>query len=188
MVRDAFVLSLAAWQSYYVIMGSSAAALTGLQFVVIALGAERRTAGTTEGIDAYVTPTTVHFATVLLLAAILTAPWRTHTGPALVLGACGIGGVGYAATVTWRARKLTSYQPVLEDWLWHSVLPLVAHATLLIASTILLATARHFTGALFMVGGAALLLLFIGIHNAWDIATYLTNQLPKSPETPPGTE
>lgn len=34
------LLPFAAWESFYVIVGSSAAALTGLQFVVIFLGAE----------------------------------------------------------------------------------------------------------------------------------------------------
>jgi len=33
---------------------------------------------------------------------------------------------------------------------------------------------RGSTDVLFIVGGAALLLVFIGIHNAWDTVTYVT--------------
>jgi hypothetical protein len=39
-VEEPILATLAAWESFYVIVGSSAAALTGLQFVVMALLAE----------------------------------------------------------------------------------------------------------------------------------------------------
>lgn len=41
---EAALSSLKAWESFYVIVGSSAGALTGLQFVVIALIAEAQAA------------------------------------------------------------------------------------------------------------------------------------------------
>jgi hypothetical protein len=59
---------------------------------------------------------------------------------------------------------------VLEDWIWHAALPLVAYAGLAVASGMLLRLAGD---ALFLIGAVALLLLFIGIHNAWDTVTYL---------------
>jgi len=36
---------------------------------------------------------------------------------------------------------------------------------------------RDPAACLFVIGAAALLLLFIGIHNAWDTVTYLTVDL-----------
>jgi len=63
----------AAWESFYVIVGSSAAALTGLQFVVMVLGAEISAVGTVHTTRAFGTPTVVHFCAVLLNAAILSA-------------------------------------------------------------------------------------------------------------------
>lgn len=42
-MEEAVRSPLVAWESFYVIVGSSGAALTGLQFVVIALIAESRT-------------------------------------------------------------------------------------------------------------------------------------------------
>jgi hypothetical protein len=56
-MHDATRSGLAAWESFYVIVGSSAAALTGLQFVVVALLAENRIRSTTREIDAFATPT-----------------------------------------------------------------------------------------------------------------------------------
>jgi len=65
------------WESFYVIVGSSAGALIGLQFVVITLVAERPALRSAEGGAAFSTPSVVHFAVVLLLSAILSAPWSS---------------------------------------------------------------------------------------------------------------
>ena len=38
---------------------------------------------------------------------------------------------------------------------------------------------HHPTSALFVIAATALLLLFIGIHNAWDTVTYVALTRPK---------
>ncbi len=161
---------LVAWESFYVIVGSSGAALTGLQFVVIALIAETRARSSSQQIDAFGTPTIVHFCAVLLVSAILSAPWLSLASVGVVLSVCGAAGVVYGVIVVRRARSQTGYRPVLEDWLWHAVFPLIAYAVLLIAAVVLRSYPQK---ALFAVGATALLLLFIGIHNAWDTVTYI---------------
>ena len=160
---------IAAWESFYVIVGSSAAALTGLQFVVVALGAETRViaAPTTR---AFATPTIVHFCAVLLVSAILSAPWHAVERPAIAVGVCGAIGFVYALTIIRHTRRQTAYSLVLEDWVWHVILPLVAYGALLGGAISLPGEPE---GPLFVVGAAAVLLLFIGIHNAWDSATYI---------------
>jgi len=162
---------LAGWESYYVIVGSSAAALTGLQFVVIALVNDVRPRSSNETIDAFATPTIVHFCLALLIAAVLSAPWRTLASPALALGAIGLGGVLYEAIVILRARRQTGYKPVFEDWLWHTILPVVAYGAVVAGAVAMLADTAD---ALFAIAAATLLLVFIGIHNAWDTVTYIT--------------
>jgi hypothetical protein len=161
---------LAAWESFYVIVGSSAAALTGLQFVVIVLASDVGALGGAPTTKAFGTPTIVHFCAVLLISAVLSAPWHDVSGPALVLAISASVGLMYTLTVIKHARRQTGYVPVLEDWIWHVTLPLVAYASLFIAAIVL---RRHSTTALFAIGGDALLLLFIGIHNAWDAVTYI---------------
>ena len=167
---------LAAWESFYVIVGSSGAALTGLQFVVIALIADSKRRATPREIQAFGTPTIIHFCCVLLVSAILSAPWESLAGPARAVGVCGFAGLVYGLIVVGRTRRQTTYQPVFEDWLWHAVLPVAAYALLLFAAMVLPSHPRR---VLFLVGGAALLLLFIGIHNAWDAVTYITIGLQK---------
>ncbi len=78
---------LVAWESFYVIVGSSGAALTGLQFVVIALITEARARSTAREIDAFGTPTIIHFCSVLLVSAILSAPWHALSSVGLGFGA-----------------------------------------------------------------------------------------------------
>jgi hypothetical protein len=169
-MQDAAGSPIVAWESYYVIVGSSAAALTGLQFVVAALLADSRKQSAAQAMDAYGTPTIVHFCAVLLLSAIVSAPWPALWQVALAFGICGLAGLGYIAVVIRRTRRVTGYQPVFEDWLWHGAFPLLSYAALFAAAVSL---QRHPLSSLFVVAGAALLLLFVGIHNAWDTATYI---------------
>jgi hypothetical protein len=163
---------LAEWESFYVIVGSSAAALTGLQFVVIALASDARTLGGEAEVGAFGTPTIVHFCAALLVSAVLSAPWHSLGGADAVLLACGLAGLVYSGYVLRIATRQIGYKPVFEDWLWHCALPFVAYGTLLIAALVL---RRHVHPSLFAIGGASVLLVFIGIHNAWDAVTYLAH-------------
>ena len=172
---------LVAWESFYVIIGSSAGALIGLQFVVIALVAETRRRSTTREIDAFATPTILHFGAALLVSSILSAPWPSLSGTGVALGICGCLGVGYVGVVIRRTRLQTLYQPVWEDWVWHVVLPLIAYAALAAAAFTL---NRHVLVSLFVIAGTAVLLLVIGIHNAWDAVTYITLDQVQAPEMP----
>ncbi|MFL5654219.1 MAG: hypothetical protein ACJ8CB_08585 [Ktedonobacteraceae bacterium] len=169
-MQEAAVSPLPTWESFYVIIGSAAAALTGLMFVVITLITRvqvRRSSGT---IAAFGTPTVVHFGIALLVAALLSAPWQALWNAGLLLGLTGLGGVTYVVIVVRRARRQTDYQPVLEDWLFHTVFPLVSYTALVVAAIIL---PGNPVPALFGIGAVTLLLLFTGIHNAWDTVTYL---------------
>jgi hypothetical protein len=160
---------IAQWDSFYVIVGSAAGALIGLQFVVLTLIAERPPAGAAEAGAAFGSPTIVHFGVTLFLSALLHVPWQTITIAAATWGVLGFGGVVYMVVVVLRMRKQTAYRPVFEDWLFHVALPVSAYAILALSS---FAASSHERNALFGVGGAALLLLFIGIHNAWDSIAY----------------
>ena len=159
---------LAGWSNFFVIVGSSAGALIGLQFVVITLIASRPVRPGLEPANAYATPTIVHFGSVLLLSAGMAAPLRGIEAPAFwgLLGACGLI---YCGIVTRRVRRQQAYQPVIEDWLFHVIFPLGAYATLAASA---FAPPKDEHSAMFAVAAAALLLLFSGIHNAWDAVTY----------------
>ena len=157
------------WENFYVIVGSSAGALIGLQFVVITLIADSPALRTAEAGAAFATPSVVHFGVALLLSAIVSAPWNGIDSAAVLWGLVGLSGIVYDVLVARRLRVQTTYKPVFEDWLFHVLLPFAAYAMLAGSAWVVHSHARP---ALFVVGAATLLLLFIGIHNAWDAVTY----------------
>jgi hypothetical protein len=72
-------------------------------------------------------------------------------------------------------RGRATYHPVLEDWIWNATLPLLCYLLLLAAGALV---TRQPALALYLTGGAALTLLFVGIHNAWDLAVWITVERP----------
>jgi hypothetical protein len=140
-----------------------------LQFVVMTLIASMpRKAGADAG-AAFGTPTIVHFSSALFLSALVQAPWHKLAYAAASWGVFGVLGVIYLVVVIRRMKTQTTYEPELEDWVFHALLPFAAYA--IVALTALAAT-WYLRPSLFGVGASVLLLLFIGIHNAWDTVTY----------------
>jgi len=95
----------------------------------------------------------------------------------------GLAGVLYVLLTAWRIRRQTVYTPDAEDWIFHVGLPLAAYAVLALSAYAALSDEHD---ALFMLGGAALLLLFAAIHNAWDAGAYhvLSNRNSRDRDAP----
>ena len=178
-MQEATVPLLTTWRNFYSIVGTAAATLTGLMFVVVTLSAGLRRQGPSNDVSgAFSTPNVVHFCIALLIAALLSAPWSGLEIPNLLLGLIGLGGTIYIAIVLRRFTRLRnySYKPVLEDWMWHIVIPFVCYIVLFVAAIVLLSNP---VPAMFFVGAVTVLFLFVGIHNSWDTITYITTELPR---------
>ena len=174
-MHDATPRVLSEWSNFYVITGSSAAALTGLMFVVVTLvtGEQRRSTDT--GMATFSTPTVVHFCAALLVSAVLSAPWHWLWHAATVLGITGLYGVIYVSRILagmWKlaGREGTAYTPERDDWIWYVTLPMIAYVAVLLGA---IAFPPFPSFAAYGFATATLLLIFIGIHNSWDIVTYL---------------
>jgi hypothetical protein len=163
---------LSQWQNFYMIMGTAAATLTGLMFVATTLiaGIETHVSTANAGISAFNTPTVMHFCAVLLLAGILSAPWQAFSSISLLLGWLGLAMVFYLIIIMRRMRKMPHYQSTLEDWLWYLVFPLLTHVLLIVAAFVLPGNPAL---ALYMIGATMIMLLLVGIRNAWDMVTFL---------------
>ena len=180
---------LSQWENFYVIVGSSAGGLTGLMFVVVALVADSSMPRTPESMNAFGTPNVIHFLATLVIAAVLSVPWQRLKDPAHVIGFGALAGIVYVLVVLRRVlrQKESGYKPVLEDWVWHLFLPMIAYTALFVGAAGL---SHDQPWALFLIAAIALLLLFIGIHNAWDTVTYVVAlrieeaQPPKPPKSP----
>src|SRR5262249_40593069 len=98
-------------------------------------------------------------------------PHQSATSLAACLIVIGIASILYQMIVVRRARRATGYKPVRADWIWYMILPMIASAIIVLAGIFEM---RAPAGALYPVAGASLLLLYVGIHNAWDTAMYIS--------------
>jgi hypothetical protein len=169
---------LAGWDNFFVVTGGAAGGLTGLTFVVISLAADAHRVKHV-AVKAFVTPTIVHFGAVLALAAYLTMPRHTVVTLSFGLGAVGLAGLVYVGTIAAGIHRLKGdYTPVLEDWIWNVILPALCFCVLL--GTAFLFSTRP-KQCPYGVAAAIMLLMIVGIHNAWDIAVW--NSIKKQNET-----
>ena len=167
---EAVLLSaLARWANFYVIVGSSAGALTGLQFVVVALIAQAGRTTTKREIRAFGTPTVIHFCAALVISVVMNIPWLAVSHLAASLAVLAIIGLVYSLTVIVHARKST-YQPDAEDWFWYAGLPVLAYVMLGVAAILVWMLA---VWCLFLIAANSVLFLFMGIRNSWDTVTYV---------------
>jgi len=166
------------WSAFYAMTGASAASLTGLMFVVITLVTGERMRRNPDGISTFSTPTVLHFSMALLVSAILSAPWRSLGGPAILLAITGLFGIAYALRVMHKTRHLELYDPDIEDWTWYTVLPLVAYGAITSGAGMFF---RLPAQAPFALAGGVALLFLIGIHNAWAVVTYIAVGDPDDP-------
>ncbi|PYS98380.1 MAG: hypothetical protein DMF63_15965 [Acidobacteria bacterium] len=165
----------AEWESFYLIVGGAAGALIGLQFVVMTLIHTRVHVADPVVGRAFATPTIVHFCIALFLSALVRAPFQSMKSVAVLWGIVGIVGFAYCTFIGRSIREQNSYKPEFEDWLFHMLLPLSSYLILVVSA---IAVLLEYHNALFAVGTSALVLLFVGIHNAWDAVTYHVFVLP----------
>ena len=159
------------WLNFYVITGSSSAALTGLVFVVTTIVAGRRDGSVTgEGTSVFSSPTVVHFCAAFFIACVASVPWHRPSVPSAIIGLAGLFGVAMAVQIFFRARNFNNYQPDRSDFVWFTILPGVAYAAEAASGFFLPFVPIQ---AAFALAAASVALIFIGIHNAWDVINYL---------------
>jgi hypothetical protein len=87
----------------------------------------------------------------------------------LALG--GVIGIGYAGNVTWRMIHHPQKEIIDKGhWAWHATLPCAAYLFTLIAA---LAIETDPVSAFNLLAFAVMVMLIIGIHNAWDLAQWI---------------
>lgn len=168
------------WQNFYMLIGGAAATLTGLLFIAISIGSGRwkpeerpllRTA-----YNAFLSPTFMHFVYVLVTAAVVLVPTLTETVLGIMLVLAGLGSLG------WILRHLPFLRERFRlgaldrsDLAWYSLMPAIGYVLYLDAGIGLLKTAagRATRGeALNALAAASVLLLVIGVRNAWDLVVF----------------
>jgi hypothetical protein len=169
MTTETWQSDVEAWHEFYLLVGTGGANLIGLMFVVVSLRPHLIATQRPTAVPAFFTPIVVDFAAVLLIAGLMMAPGLPPIAIAVALGMLGVAGLAYqilnGSHRQWRENKLE-----VEDWIWFVALPIASYSLLVAAA---LAIATHTPLALYVVGAATLLLIVIGIRNAWDLVLWL---------------
>ena len=163
---------LEAWHDFYLVVGTGAAALTGLLFVIVSLGPHVVAGRTRTGVRAFVSPTATHFTTVLVASSVMLVPELPMPLLGALLAAGGFGGLVYTAWTGVHGRWRTSTLPFL-DWVWFAGLPNVCFALTLVSGV---AIAMSLAIGLYAIAAAMLLLVVVGIRNAWDVVLWVASQ------------
>src|ERR1700730_5048903 len=153
------------WDSYYLLSGTGAGALLGLLFVVAALNAGREVSDVTRGTKTYLTPTVFHFAMVVVVSALATAPELPAFFVGLALGACALAGLLYSIWVCVRlSQNKLEGEHWSDFWFFGAARGLPCRAGGAAAAAVGPAPPAVPYGTAFLL----LVLMLVGIRNAWD--------------------
>jgi hypothetical protein len=160
---------LHSWHEFYAVAAGVAATLMGLMFVVISLG--QRALASERGsrvARALHTPIVVFFVTIIVVSMLMLMPDTSPAALGSLLALLSVCGLTYmvasGAYGLWRSSDLG-----FDDLAWYVVLPYLTYAALG-AAAVMIWKAVPFGPH--VEAGAMLLLLLIGIRNAWDLIVY----------------
>jgi hypothetical protein len=171
------------WHEYFFMIGSSAAALIGLMFVVATLTAGRERPETERGKHLYTSPIVWHLGVVLLLSGCAIAPTvRPHFFGAMAGAAAllGIGMCGRNAICIARTRISGAENANFDMW-WYGIVPDLVYVSLAVGALGALMSAAW---AASIVAAALMALLLVSIHGEWDLVTFLAPRASASSERP----
>lgn len=159
-----------AWHDFYLLVGATAGTLIGAMFVVASIGSSLLTRAHAPQIRAFLTPTVIHLASVVVASAVAVVP----TLEWLVLGvgfAIGGGaGLVYSLVVGWWiARRQVEW----IDRIWYALLPVIGYGIILADA---LSIFLHATPNFEALAAGVLLLLIAGIRNAWDMIVFFASR------------
>ena len=173
---DAVLHAVHDWQNYYTLLGEVSATLTGLMFVAASLGVRLIDRDSGPKVQTFMTPTVVYFSLVLLLSALMNTPVQTRLSLMIQFAASGVFGCGYSLSHLPRLHQF-QHEGRLNSpaWVWTVALPLCASLWLLGAAAVF-----HWSlpDGLEAAAVGVLLLVIIGLHNAWSVTLRLVSLTP----------
>jgi hypothetical protein len=163
------------WHDFDLLVGTAAATLVGLMFVAASIGASIYTEKNRPGMRAFISPTVVHFTSVLVLALLALVPthdWLTLAGLLALVGAAG--GI-YTANLWMQLFVRRRFDVDIVDRLFYAALPSLGYLLLLLAAFFLLWQSE---AGLDLLAAAQITLLLAGIRNAWDMMMWIVIRVP----------
>lgn len=160
------------WESFYLLIGTAGATLSGLLFVAVSLAPRLVTPQTVALQRHFTDPPLLAFALSLGLACLMLIPTLSAPLLAALLLLCGLlalGGALRTAAQLRRSGRAETFRP--SDLLWRVAASILSSLLLLGAGGAAWSGALPLTLGLLAV--SSLLLLFSGLRNAWDLMLWL---------------
>lgn len=177
---DTLTQSLQTWVNFYLLMGGASATLVGLMFVAIWLGSNLFTEQSVVGLRTFVSPTLMHFVYVLITSAVVVIPTVTRTFLSILLLLTGLLSLGISLSgVPYMHHQYRRQQTDMTDWTWYFLIPSVGYLLYVGSGVALFKGASQGLNAL---AGASILLLVVGIHNAWDLVVWFVLRKRDTPQ------
>src|ERR1700730_18538805 len=122
------VESLRQWRDFYALIGTASATLVAQMFVAASIGAGGFTREHQAGIRSFLSPTVVHFSTVLIICLLATIPTETWAVLGDLLTCAGVIGLAYSGWIWRRMMKHGIIASIdVVDRLWYALLPLAIY-------------------------------------------------------------
>ena len=172
------------WHDFYVLVGTAAATLVGLMFVAASIGANVFSEGRAP-LEAFLTPTVVHFSAALFACLIVVIPihdWPTLAG---LIGAEGLLGAIYCGGILTEVVIRRTYKVDMTDRLFYALLPLSGYLIVLAAAGLMFLRS---SASVDLMAAGLLVLLLAGIRNAWDMTLWVVARPSPGQKPPPESE
>lgn len=159
------------WGDYFFMLGSSAAALIGLMFVVVTLTAGRNRREVEGGKRLYTSPVVWHLAIIVVVSGATIAPtigprfFGASTGAIAGLGIW----IGLRSAIGIGRRKFSGTDSGFDMW-WYGLVPALIYAGLAAGSAGIFMGKDWGASA---VAAGLMALLLVSIHAEWDLVTFL---------------
>ena len=181
---DSLAHLLHEWHDFYILVGTASATLVGLMFVAASIGASVFDESHRAALAAFITPTVVHFASVLFACFMVVIPTHSWHSLGALLGAGGLAGAIYCGNILTQVIIRHSFNVDLIDRMFYALIPLIGYLLALTASVMLFM--RDTMGAE-LIAAALVVLLFAGVRNAWDMMVWIVLKTPNSAPPPPSS-
>jgi hypothetical protein len=163
------------WHDFSLLVGTAAATLVGLMFVAASIGASVFIEKDRAAMKAFISPTVVHFTTVLVIAVLSLIPtheWHTLAG---LLAVVALASAIYSANLWIQLFIHRRFNIDIVDRLFYAAIPLMGDLLLLLAAFFLL---RQSETGLDLLAAGQITLLLAGIRNAWDMMIWIVVRVP----------
>jgi hypothetical protein len=161
------------WRDFYLLIGSAAAVLIGLIFVVISLMQDRPRSTVLAGTRLYMGPIVLGVSFILVISAAATTPGMGHQTFAAIVGVVAVWGLvrGLMSLAGIARRRGSDDPPHWTDPWFYGVFP----SALYIVLGAIAAAFRMGSGWAAEALAAALTAgLLLAIRNEWDLITWIT--------------